>query len=405
MQEWGGSETFIAEVSPRLQAKGFSASILTTKALDPTPEETYKGIPIKRFSYGYPYWGLAKGARGQLDKKAGNLFSFALLWHLLRLKEVDLIHLHTGKRLGGIARYCAIKKHVPYVISLHGGNLAVPKDEQDTWTEPTKGAVEWGKLLGYLVGSRRVLDDAAAIICVGKDEYEAMRGSYPGKLVEYLPNGVDIDRFAKGDGVAFRTAHGIPADRFVYLTVARMDVQKNQLGLVRQLPALLATVPNAHLLFLGHVTNRAYVESVTDEARALGVLDRVTIVPGVPYADQALVDAYHAADCFTLPSLHEPFGMVVLEAWASGLPVAVSRRGGLAALVTEGADGLFFDPQAPAGDPLGMAAVLASLARDTPLRKILGAAGRATATASYSWDIITTRLIDIYRRVYADFIS
>jgi glycosyltransferase involved in cell wall biosynthesis len=205
--------------------------------------------------------------------------------------------------------------------------------------------------------------------------------------------------------VAFRTAHGIPADRFVYLTVARMDVQKNQLGLVRQLPALLAKVPNAHLLFLGHVTNRAYVESVTDEARALGVLDRVTIVPGVPYADQALVDAYHAADCFTLPSLHEPFGMVVLEAWASGLPVAVSRRGGLAALVTERADGLFFDPQAPAGDPLGMAAVLASLACDTAMRKKLGAAGRATATASYSWDIITTRLIDIYRRVYADFIS
>ncbi len=405
LEEWGGSETFIAEVSPRLQARGFNPSILTTKALDPVPEATYKGIPIKRFSYMYPYWGLAKGARNMLDKKAGNLFSFALLRHLLRLKQVDLIHLHTGKRLGGIARYCAARKHVPYVISLHGGNLAVPKDEQDTWTEPTKGALEWGKLLGYWVGSRRVLDDASAIICVGKDEYEAMSQRYPGKVVEYLPNGVDIARFTHGDGMAFRTAHGIPADRFVCLTVARLDVQKNQLGLVRQLPALLAKVPNAHLLFLGHVTNRAYVESVTEEARALGVLDRVTIVPGVPYADQALVDAYHSADCFTLPSLHEPFGMVVLEAWASGLPVAVSQRGGLAALITDGVDGLFYDPQAPAEDPASMAAVIASLASDASLRNSFGEAGRATATASYSWDSITTRLIDIYRRVYADFIS
>ncbi|PKL12506.1 MAG: glycosyl transferase, partial [Spirochaetae bacterium HGW-Spirochaetae-8] len=47
----------------------------------------------------------------------------------------------------------------------------------------------------------------------------------------------------------------------------------------------------------------------------------------------------------------------------------------------------------------------ASLASDASLRSSLGEAGRATATASYSWDSITTRLIDIYRRVYADFVS
>jgi glycosyltransferase involved in cell wall biosynthesis len=405
LDEWGGSETFIAEVSPRLLEKGHAVQILTSKALDSKDKDTYRGIRIKRFSYFYPYFGLSSSARAMLDKKAGNLFSFALLRALMHVDKVDIIHLHTGKRLGGIARYCAMKKKVPYIISLHGGNLAVPQEEQATWVEPTKGTLEWGKILGFIVGSRRVLDDAAAIICVGKDEYDAMKQKFPGKYVEYLPNGVDVARFAKGNGSSFRIAHDLPLDRFVCLTVARLDVQKNQLGLVRQLPAIIAEVPNIHLMFIGHITSRSYVDDLKAEADALGVLDRITIIEGIPYSDQALVDAYHAADCFVLPSLHEPFGMVVLEAWASGLPVAVSKRGGLAALVTQAKDGLFFDPDAKEDSPNSIAITITKLATDATLRKTLGSEGRKTAKASYSWDSITTRLEEIYRRVHEDFIS
>lgn len=405
LDEWGGSETFIAEVSPRLLEKGHAVRILTSKALDPKEKDTYRGIPIRRFSYFYPYLGLSKSARAMLDKKAGNLFSFTLLRALMQTDQVDIIHLHTGKRLGGIARYCAMKKKVPYVISLHGGNLAVPQEEQATWIEPTKGTFEWGKVLGLFVGSRRVLDDAAAIICVGKDEYDAMRQKFPEKHVEYLPNGVDIGRFAKGNGSSFRIAHDIPLDGFVCLTVARLDVQKNQLGLVRQLPSVIEKVPNIHLLFIGHITSRSYADDIKAEAEALGVLDRITIIEGIPYSDQSLVDAYHAADCFVLPSLHEPFGMVVLEAWASCLPVAVSKRGGLASLVTQAKDGLFFDPEAVPGTPNSISETIAKLATDTALRKKLGTEGRRTATASYSWDSITARLVEIYRRVHADSIS
>lgn len=397
--EWGGSETFVAETSCRLGEKGYRMEIYTSKALDNTGHALYRGIPIRRFSYFYPYIGLSKQARAMLDKKAGNLFSFSLMHALQKTKDVDVIHLDTGKRLGGIVRYCAREKHIPYVISLHGGNLAVPKEEQETWTEPTKGALEWGKLLGLWVGSRRVLSDAAAIICVGKDEYEAMARKFPDKKVEYLPNGVDIDRFANGDGPSFRTTHGIPLDRFVFLTVARLDVQKNQLGLVKQLPSMLKKVPNAHLVFLGHITSKEYVATLAAEAKALGVEDRITLIGGIPYSSTELVDAYHSADCFVLPSLHEPFGMVVLEAWASQKPVAVSQRGGLASLVTEGKDGLFFDPEAPEGTESSISSVLCTLATNPDLRTALGQGGLRTATESYSWDSITSRLEAIYRSI------
>ncbi|MDY0287624.1 MAG: glycosyltransferase family 4 protein [Sphaerochaeta sp.] len=400
VSEWGGSETFVAEVSTRLVKNNHSVQIYTSKALDSREEDSYKGVRIRRFSYFYPYLGLKAGVKDQLDKKAGNLFSFSLMRALLGKKELDLIHLHTGKRMGGIARYCAKKRGIPYVISLHGGNLAVPEDERETWVEPTKGKLEWGKLLGYWVGSREVLADASAIICVGMDEYTAMTARYPDKYIEYLPNGVDLGRFAQGDGKAFRAEHSIPQGRFVCLTMARFDVQKNQVGLVRQLPSLLAKNPEIHFLLIGPVTNRAYRDQVEREAKELQVADHLTIIEGLPYNGPALVDAYHAADCFVLPSLHEPFGMVVLEAWASSLPVAVSRRGGLAALIQEGETGLFFDPELGPHEEGGIASVLKRVAGDPGLQASLGRAGHENAVASYSWDIITGRLEEIYERVY-----
>ena len=399
-EEWGGSETFVAETSSRLNQRGYRSEIFTTQALCATAEEEYAGIHIRRFPYFYPYLGLSRSARLQLDKKAGNLFSFSLLRALTKERDVSLIHLHTGKRLGGIARRYALKRGIPYVISLHGGKLAVPEEEQGTWTEPTKGALEWGRLLGMWVGSRHVLDDAAAIICVGKDEYEAIRIQYPEKLVEYLPNGVDIDRFATGSRAEFRREYQIPEDRFLCLTTARIDPQKHQLGLVRQLPGLIKKVPNIHLLLLGAVTSRSYCDQVLQEATALGLRDRVTLIPGIPYKEKALTDAYHAADCFVLPSLHEPFGMVVLEAWAAGLPVAASRRGGLPHIIDPGTTGLLFDPEAAVGDEDSIATAIIRLATEDDLRSRLAEAGRRRAEESYSWDSITDRLETLYRRVH-----
>ena len=186
----------------------------------------YENIPIHRFSYFYPYVGLSPQGKALLDQKAGNLFSFSLLKALLTKRKLDLIHLHTGKRMGGIGRFCARVRRIPYIISLHGGNLAVPEDERGTWVEPTKGSFEWGKLLGWFVGSRRVLSDASAIICVGKEEYDAMVRQYPDTDIEYLPTASKSSGFETGDGKAFRETYNIPQDRFVCLTMARLDVRR-----------------------------------------------------------------------------------------------------------------------------------------------------------------------------------
>lgn len=389
---WGGTETVVLQTCKRLKAMGHGTYILCPNALATNEKETIEDVQVVRVPYFYPYFGLKTGARELLDSKGGNLFSFALMKALKSERSLDLIHLHTAKRLGGIGRYVARKKGIPYVVSLHGGMFDVPAEEAATWTEPTQGAFEWGKLLGWWVGSRRVLDDASAIICVGGEESVRTQRIYPGKKVIHLPNGVDPDRFASGDGRAFRATHGISQDAFALLIVGRIDPQKNQLFVVKIMPELIDIHPNVHLVIIGPVTHEAYYADLLGHIRNEGLENRVTIIPGLDADSRTLVDAYHAADVFLLPSVHEPFGIVILEAWASELPVAASRVGGIPSFVVPFEDGLLFDTN----DAESLLKSLQFLVQHPEQARNMALAGKRKAREHYGWDVITNRLMTIY---------
>ncbi len=391
--EWGGTETVVLQTCKRLQQMGHQTEILCPNALAESNEETIEGVLVKRTPYFYPYLGLKDGACEQMDKKGGNLFSFSLLRELMQYPVLDIVHLHAGKRLGGIGRHAAMMRKIPYVISLHGGLFDVPAGEAATWTEPTQGAWEWGKFLGWWVGSRRVMEDAAAILCVGKAESEKTQARMPDKNVIYLPNGVDVPHFATGDRAAFRAKHGIPQDAKVVLTVGRIDVQKNQLLAADVLKRLLAAGrKDAHLLLIGPVTNPAYLEQVRAACDDPALAGKVTIIPGLDASGQELVDAYKSADVFLLPSVHEPFGIVILEAWSAGLPVVASRVGGVPAFVDHASDGLLFD----SGQAEQAAAAVQILLEQPQVAAGLADKGHQKASREYSWDRIADRLVGIY---------
>lgn len=392
---WGGTETVVLETTRRMLARGHDAEILSTMALADTPETTIGGVRVRRWPYFYPYWGLDREAKLRLDRKGGNLFSFGLLKALLDCPDLDLLHLHTGKRVGGIGRYAAMLRGIPYIVSLHGGVYDVPRAEVRGWTAPTRGTIEWGKALGWWVGSRRVFKDADAIICLGAREARAVSEHFPDRRVVRLPNGVDADRFARGDGARFRASWGIPSEAFVLLCVGRLDAQKNQAMLVEAMPTLLAQRPDFCAVLVGHITGAAYLRRLQRRIRDLGLERYVKLVPGIDGASASLVDAYHAADAFVLPSRHEPFGIVVLEAWAAGLPVIVSNVGGIRDLVADGVDGLLFEPH----DICGLIAGVLAVRENPTWSRGLALAGRAKATEQYSWNSVTTTLLRLYETV------
>jgi glycosyltransferase involved in cell wall biosynthesis len=393
--EWGGTETVILETAKRLILTGHETEILCPAALSTVKDEVIQTVPVHRVPYFYPYFGLDRKARQMLDKKGGNLFSFELMKRLLDAPKLDVIHLHTGKRLGGIVRHAAKRRRVPYVITLHGGVFDVPSDEAASWTESTRGKFEWGKLLGAWVGARSVLEDAAAILCVGAAEAKEVAARYPDKRVVSLPNGVDTRRFAAGNGERFRKAQLIPPGRKVILTVGRIDPQKNQILAVGALRKVVDDGVNAHLVLIGAVTNSDYLASIEAEVKRLGLTSRVTVIPGIASDSQDLVDAFYSADVFLLPSRHEPFGIVVLEAWAAGRAVVASRVGGVPSFVEDGLDGILFD----SGDACQAAVELTAVLKSAELAGRLGEAGQKKALAQYDWDAITSRLIGVYEEV------
>ena len=396
-EEWGGTETVILETAKRLPDFGVEAGVVCPNALASNDEEVIEGVSVRRFPYFYPYWGLGREAIGRLNRKGGNLFSFPLLRHLRAEPDLGLIHLHTGKRLGGICRHVARQRGIPYVISVHGGVIDVPKSEADTWTNPTRGTIEWGKVLGFWYGSRRVFDDAAAILCVDYEETAKMAARYPGKRVLHLPNGVDPQRFAGGDRARFRARFGLAEDTTMLLNVSRIDHQKNQQLAVDILARLLAEDKPVHLVLIGPVTNPAYHDELQKTISSQGLADRVTIIPGLPPGDPLLADAYQAADAFLLTSLHEPFGIVILEAWAAGCPVVTTSVGGIPHFTLDGEDALRF----PTGDAAGGARQVSRLMADPASARCLAERGRQKAVETYSWGRITGQLAALYEEVCA----
>ncbi len=399
-EEWGGTETVVLEICKSQLALGASPEIWTSMALANSRHETMSGVPIRRFPYCYPFIGLSRDEKLAMDKKGGNLLSMSAFWAMWRSKDVRLYHAHVLKRLGGEVRTAARLNKKPYVVSLHGGIFDVPEEELTDMMKPIENKFEWGRLFGALFGSRRTLEDADYVICVGANEAEAARKSLPHDRVDYLPNGVDTEKFVSADGMAFRKTHGIPEDAFLLLTLSRLDSQKNQIALVEALAKWKSLHPDqaqrARVVLIGPQTQPAYVEKLKQKIAEFGLQDQVMILPGMKTDDPQLTQAFHACDAFVLTSRHEPFGIVVLEAWSSGKPVFVNQVGGLKTLVSHEKTGAFFNYETGGSDEL--AALLQRGFENRDWLKQMGEAGREEARQNYDWKQISARLEGIYQK-------
>ena len=105
-------------------------------------------------------------------------------------------------------------------------------------------------------------------------------------------------------------------------------------------------------------------------------------------------EAFRAVDLFIYPTGHDPFGLVITEAMASGLPVVVGRDAGAAELIEEGENGLLCQPE----DSAGIRAQLSRLAAEPDLAGRLGQAARATMEA-HTWDQCAAGTAEVYDRI------
>lgn len=392
--KWGGTESVVFHLAREFTRLGIESPIYTTAMFARPGMESFQGVEVHRFPYTLPWLGLSAEQRHALELKGGNPFSWPLLRALRRERSASLLHAHVQHRLGGSVRHAARKLGIPYAVSIHGGHHTLPDAQTASMLAPTRGKLEWGKAVGLLLGARRTLDDAGAIFCVGQDEYDAMRRERPAQAVHYQPNGVDLARFQNARPEAFLERFPHLAGKPVALCVSRVDPQKNQLLLVEAFAAARKELPDHHLVLIGAEVVTEYGTRLRQAVAEAGLEDRFTWIPGLPPEDPALPGAFRAASCFVLPSVHEPFGIVILEAWAAGLPVIASRVGGIPGFTTDRENILL----TPSGDAAALRAALVELAQNPALGQHLAAQGFALARERYDWPAVARNLLDLYPR-------
>jgi glycosyltransferase involved in cell wall biosynthesis len=180
-------------------------------------------------------------------------------------------------------------------------------------------------------------------------------------------------------------------DSPLVLAVGTRKPHKNMLRLLEAMPEVLAAKPDARLVLAGNPTS--HESELRASAGQLGLQDRVTFLSFVE--TDMLEGLYATSTCFVMPSLHEGFGLPLLEAMGRGLPVACSNVSALPEVAGEAA--LYFDPM----DVHQIARALIKLLGDSALRHRLGAAGRARETRM-TWQATAEATLASYARAWRE---
>lgn len=232
--------------------------------------------------------------------------------------------------------------------------------------------------------ARATLRTADRVIALTHGERARLEGlGVDARRLRVIPNGVDLAEFS-----------ATPSDRsspgFRILFVGRLyTVQKGLDTLTRALDLL---GPQYELRLAGEDWGGR--EHVERWARRGSEPVRCSVLGAIARSD--LLREYRQADVVVVPSRFEPFGIVLLEAMASGRPVVASRVGGIPEIVEDGVTGILVPP----GDPAALATALGTMRSDPSLRRALGASGRRRVER-YDWSRLAPEFVSLFEELTA----
>lgn len=209
----------------------------------------------------------------------------------------------------------------------------------------------------------------------------------PVTKIRVIPNGID---FAKLDHVAadvsLRARLGLPPQGPLVATIANFVTVKGHRWLIGAIPRVREEVPGVTFLFYGAGPGAGEVR------RMVGAAGVERNVVRVDERAASALEALALSDIVVVPSLSEGFGLVVLEALASGKPVIASAVGGIPEILDDGRTGLLVAPR----DSSALAGAIVSLIRDPVRARALGEAGRARVRTRFGADRMVRAVEDLY---------
>lgn len=202
------------------------------------------------------------------------------------------------------------------------------------------------------------------------------------EAIEVIWCGVGLEEFFPGEGN--RKKFGLPED--VPLALFIGDIRINRKNLDTVLHALV-DVPELHLAVVGILEGSPYPEL----AEQLGLSNRVYFLDN---PSGIVPELMRSVDIFVFPSRYEPFGLVVIEAMASGLPVVTAITTGASELISPECGVVLSDTE----DRKGLAEALSELASNPELRHRMGKAARSVAE-DHSWQKMAQRYVDRFEEL------
>jgi alpha-1,6-mannosyltransferase len=303
------------------------------------------------------------------------LTQFRHIKQILQATKPDLIEVDCLYFLGHVAA-SATARHIPLIGFYHTHLPSLYSRPLSQWLGAAAARRLESCAWAYVNYCMRPLDK---ILVSSNDTYEWLI-QHTDRKVEQLPLGVNLHLFRPPSPLAAPLP--APGHRPVILYVGRLS-QEKELDVLFEAFRILSR----HGIYQLHIVGDGPLRKKTE--RFVNATPHASYIGFIPYGKR-LAEAYQRADVFVMPSRNETFGLAVLEALASGIPVVAAKQGGPTHLLPPDTGAL-----ATPGDPLDFA---------TKLAHVLGKSANAHHYRTYveqhfSWQKTFARLLDIYENL------
>jgi glycogen(starch) synthase len=288
--------------------------------------------------------------------------------------DFDLVHGHDWL-VATAGDHLARRFDVPLVMTIHATEYGRHQGWVDKHPQShIHGVEKW------------VVNRADAVICCSSYMREHIADIFAVEedAVEVIPNGIDPGDLQFVDNLDELRASFAQPDEKLVLLVGRLVYEKGFQFALEALPSMIENVGNLRFLIAGSGTHEAELKKQAEE---LGLMEHGTFVGWI--GDDVLHSLYRIADLTIVPSIYEPFGLVALEAMASGCPCLVADVGGLREIVPNENVGLRFRSR----DPESLAEMATKVLTDDTLRDRL--------VAEASEHVLTFDWLDVARKTLA----
>jgi glycosyltransferase involved in cell wall biosynthesis len=305
-----------------------------------------------------------------------DVIAFFRLCGVIRHGNYDIVHTHSSKA-GIIGRWaawvCGVKKivHTPHGHIFYG-----------YFPKPLTQVFLWIERL-----SAKITTALIALTDKGIEEHVALG---VGRRAQWtaIPSGIDLSVFrtSSEERLQARDEFGLQENAFVFLSAARLETIKNAQVLIAAFGLLAHEHPQARLIFVGDGPQRG---DLCVQAKHSGAAGQVYFIGFRKDVARLL----NAGDVFVMASMNEGMGRSVLEAMATGLPVIVSRTGGLPAIVSDGVEGFLIDPK----DIRAWSEAMRQMIISFDLRQRMAIAAKARVSAEFTVETMVQKIEEVYR--------